>query len=1152
MSAQFVHLHLHTEFSLVDGLIRIPELMTRLREAGIPAVALTDQSNAFAAVKFYQEAERAGIKPIIGAEFWVRHAGDGIARARVVLLCMDREGFRQLSTLLTRSYREGQSQGIPHLQFEWLADGSSRLIALSCGIHGEVGQLLLEGQAAKARQQAQLWAGLFPRRFYLELARTGRAGEERYVAEAVALADALELPLVATNDARFLAAADFDAHEARVCIQEGRTLADPRRPHLYTPQQYVRSADEMQALFADFPDALANGLEIARRCNLELSFGNYHLPNFPVPEGSTVNALLETDTRAGLIQRLTEPRAEFAPVRDPVVYEARLALELKVIIEMGFASYFLIVADFIQWAKRAEIPVGPGRGSGAGSLVAYALGITELDPLDYDLLFERFLNPERVSMPDFDVDFCMDRRDEVIDYVNQRYGQDKVAQIITYGTMAAKAVLRDVGRVLGFPYGFVDQLAKLVPFDPNMTLDRALAEEPQLKARYREEEDVRAIIDLGLALEGLSRNAGKHAGGIVIAPQPLTEFMPLYCEQGSDTAVTQFDMSDVEAVGLLKFDFLGLRTLTIIDWTVREINLQRSAAGEALLEIARLPLQDVATYKLVQQAQTTAVFQLESRGMKELIKRLRPDTFEDLIALVALFRPGPLQSGMVDDFIDRKHGRAVVKYPHFELEGILKPTYGVILYQEQVMQIAQVLAGYTLGAADLLRRAMGKKKADEMALQRETFVDGASARGIDPDVSAQIFDLMEKFAGYGFNKSHSAAYALVAYQTAWLKAHYPAAFMAAVLSADMDTTDKVVRLIDECRQLSITVEPPNLNTCEYRFTVADASTIRYGLGAIKGVGEAALMSVVQERTAQGAYRDLFDLCRRNDARKLNRRVLEALIKAGALDTFGARRRGLMTILEQALQAAEQQAKAAALGQSDLFGGAREGNAHDALDEAAWARALASEEWSQPQLLNWEKDTLGLYLSGHPIDRYRDELVGLSALRLVDLKPGRRRAAGLIVALRFTKSRRGRMAILTLDDNTARVEVTVYNEVLEAAVDKLATDRLVIIDGECSVDEFNGEPTLNAQAILSMDEARQRYARAVVIALEGSAVNALTDTLHSALKNYGRGTCPVAIDYASGAARARLRLSDEWRVLACEALLEQLRGQLGIAAIRVEY
>jgi len=1153
MTASFVHLHLHTEYSLVDGLICIPDLIARAREARMPAVALTDQSNTFAAVKFYQEAERAGIKPIIGAEVWMRQPADSVARARAVLLCLDREGFRQLSILLTRSFREGQVQGLPHIDFDWLEGaGSSRLLVLSAGIHGEIGQLLIEGHLEKARQRAKVWAALFPDRFYLEIARTGRPHEARYVADAVSLADSLELPLVATNDARFLLAEQFDAHEARVCIQEGRTLSDPRRPRAYTAQQYLRTPEEMAILFADLPDALANSVEIARRCNLELNFSNYHLPNFPVPDGMTVDQLLETDTRTGLAQRLLEARAAAAPVRDPEVYEARLRLELDCIIKMGFAGYFLIVADFIQWAKRASIPVGPGRGSGAGSLVAYALGITELDPLDYDLLFERFLNPERVSMPDFDVDFCMDRRDEVIDYVNQRYGSDKVAQIITYGTMAAKAVLRDVGRVLGFPYGFVDQLAKLVPFDPNMTLDRALTEEPQLKARYRDEEDVRAIVDLGLALEGLSRNAGKHAGGIVIAPEPLTEFMPLYCEQGSDTAVTQFDMSDVEAVGLLKFDFLGLRTLTIIDWTVREINRARMQAGDSPLDIAHLPLQDEATYSLIQQAQTTAVFQLESRGMKELIKRLRPDVFEDLIALVALFRPGPLQSGMVDDFIDRKHGRATVKYPHQELEGILKPTYGVILYQEQVMQIAQVLAGYTLGAADLLRRAMGKKKAEEMAKQRQTFVDGARGRGIDADLSTQIFDLMEKFAGYGFNKSHSAAYALVAYQTAWLKAHHPAAFMAAVLSADMDTTDKVVRLIDECRQLGIVVEPPNLNSCDYRFTVADARTIRYGLGAIKGVGEAALTSLVEERAARGKYRDLFDLCRRNDARKLNRRVLEALIKAGALDTLGARRRGLMTILEQALQGAEQQAKAESIGQSDLFAGPAVGAMHDTLDEAAWQRALTGEEWSQPQLLNWEKETLGLYLSGHPIDRYRDELEGLSVSRLVDLKPGRRRAAGLVLSLRFTKSRRGRMAILTLDDNTARVEVTVYNEVLEAAVDKLAVDRLVIIEGECSIDDFSGDPALNAQSILAIDEARQRYARALVIALAEVSLNGFAETLQMALRTFGRGTCPVAIEYSTASAQARLRLGDEWRVQATEALLEQLRGHLGQEAIRVEY
>ncbi|MSR13505.1 MAG: DNA polymerase III subunit alpha [Gammaproteobacteria bacterium] len=1141
----FVHLHLHTEYSLSDGLIRIPELIAQTRDSGMPALAITDLSNTFAAVKFYQEAERAGVKPILGAEVWVHQRDEGIEKSRLVLLCQDRTGFRQLCGLLTRGYREGQVQGVPQLAWEWFTSDTTRLIALSGGLYGELGTLLSEGQLEKARIRATVISTIFPDRFYVEISRTGRAGEERYVSTAIDLADVLHLPLVATNDARFLAPTDFEAHEARVCIQEGRTLSDPRRPRSYTAEQYLRSPTEMVELFADVPDALANTIEIAHRCNLVLEFGAYHLPHFPVPEGTTVAALLEDETRAGMQRRY----ATHTGKRDFKLYADRLAHELGVIIEMGFAGYFLIVSDFIQWAKNSGIPVGPGRGSGAGSLAAYALGITELDPLDYDLLFERFLNPERVSMPDFDVDFCMDRRDEVIGYVSNRYGRDKVSQIITYGTMAAKAVLRDVGRVLGFPYGFVDQLAKLVPFDPNMTLDRALEEEPQLKARYREEDDVRAILDLALSLEGLARNAGKHAGGIVIAPAPLTDFMPLYCEQGSEGTVTQFDMSDVEAVGLLKFDFLGLRTLTIIDWAIRDIDLIRRARGESALEIGALPLVDDATYKLVQQAQTTAVFQLESRGMKELIKRLKPDRFEDLIALVALFRPGPLQSGMVDDFIDRKHGRAVVKYPHPQLEEILKPTYGVILYQEQVMQIAQVLAGYTLGSADLLRRAMGKKKAEEMAMQRQTFTDGATERGIDREVAAQIFDLMEKFAGYGFNKSHSAAYALVAYQTAWLKTHYPAAFMAAVLSADMDTTDKVVRLIDECRQLGVEVQPPDINACGYRFTVANATTIRYGLGAVKGVGEAAVVALAEARET-GLYSDLFDLCRRNDSRKLNRRVLEALIKAGALDSLGARRRGLMTILEQAMLAAEQQAAAAARGQSDLFGISADEPA-STLDSAAWKRAQASDEWSKPQLLNWEKETLGLYLSGHPIDRYRGELEGLNVSRLVDMKPGKRRAAGLILALRFIKGRRGRMAILTIDDNTARVEVTVYNKVLESSLDKLAADRLVVIEGDCAVDDYSGDQALNAQVVWSLDDARQRYAKAVVIQLDG-VLNGLVGSLQTALKAYGPGTCPVSIDYRTASARARVRLADEWRVPATEALLDQLRAHVGDEAVRIEY
>ena len=1150
MSVSFVHLHVHSEYSLADGLIRIPELIARVREAGMPAVAITDLGNAFAAVKFYQEAERAGIKPILGADVSIRRADTG-ERSRLLLLCQDQAGFRNLSVLLTRSYREGQIQGSPHVDYEWLTTATTRgLLALSGGLYGELGQLVSAGNATALTACARAWAQLFPGRYYLEITRTGRAGEEQQVAALVAVADALGLPLVATNDVRFLAAHEFDAHEARVCIQDGRTLSDPRRPKLYTAEQYLRTPQEMGELFADLPDALANTVTIAQRCNLEFTFGTYHLPNYPVASGTTVEALLEHDARAGLTDRLaTRPSALQARGAD--VYWARLESELAVINSMGFAGYFLIVADFIQWAKRAAIPVGPGRGSGAGSLAAFALGITELDPLDYDLLFERFLNPERVSMPDFDIDFCMDRRDEVIEYVNERYGRDKVAQIITYGTMAAKAVLRDVGRVLGFPYGFVDQLAKLVPFDPNMTLDRAMIEEPQLKARYADEDDVRVIMDLALSLEGLSRNAGKHAGGIVIAPRPLTEFMPLYCEQGSDTAVTQFDMSDVEAVGLLKFDFLGLRTLTIIDSAVRGINRARAANGEISLDITTLPLIDPLTYKLVQRAQTTAVFQLESRGMKELIKRLQPDSFEDLIALVALFRPGPLQSGMVEDFIDRKHGKAVVKYPTPALEGILKPTYGVILYQEQVMQIAQVLAGYTLGAADLLRRAMGKKKAEEMAQQRQTFITGATDRGIEHDVAALIFDLMEKFAGYGFNKSHSAAYALVAYQTAWLKAHYPAEFMAAVLSADMDTTDKVVRLMDECRQLQITVQSPDINTCEHRFTVADAHTIRYGLGAIKGVGEAAVVAVAEERATHGPYRDLFDLCQRNDARKLGRRVLEALIKSGALDSFGAPRRGLMMTLEPALQAADQQARAAERGQVDMFGLAHDADS-SATDTSAWQRAVRCEEWSQAQILGWEKETLGLYLSGHPIDRYRLELQALGAVRLLDLKSGRKRVAGFILGLRFMKSRRGRMAILTVDDDTARIEVTVYNEALENALDKLAVDRLVVLEGECAVDDYSGEPTLNAQQIWSIDEARQRFARAVVIRVEQGRLNGLVGGLQTALKAYGRGPCPVSIEYATESAQARIKLADEWRVHANEALLDQLRAHVGDDAVTVEY
>ncbi len=1159
-SKPFIHLHVHSEFSLVDGLIRLPNLIERVAELGMPGVAMTDQCNLFSLVKFYQQARRGGVKPLIGTELWIGSSEQPDLRHRVLLLCRNHAGFRQLSALITRSYLEGQSRGIPGVQYDWLTpELANGLIVLSCGINGDIGSALVDGNESRAVELTRYWRDLFGDAFYLEITRTGRDGETQNNDGVLRLAERFGIPVVATNDVRFLHADEFEAHEARVCIHDGRTLSDPRRHRNYTDQQYLRSSEEMTALFADVPQAIENTYAIAQRCNLEIDVGTYHLPIFPVPEHETVNDELRRKTEAGLNAWRSDLTAKGIDKDEAQwgIYASRLEEELQVIIAMGFSGYFLIVADFIQWAKEHDIPVGPGRGSGAGSLAAFALGITELDPLEYDLLFERFLNPERVSMPDFDVDFCMDRRDEVIDYVAERYGRDKVAQIITYGTMAAKAVVRDVGRVLSFPYGFVDQLAKLIPFDPNMTLKRALNEEPLLKQRYDEEDDVRAIIDLAQVLEGLARNAGKHAGGVVIAPSALTDFMPLYCEQGGTTTVTQFDMGDVETVGLVKFDFLGLRTLTIIHWAIENINADASGIGSDVLDIRDLSLDDPKTFKLIQDAQTTAVFQLESRGMKELIKRLRPDRFEDLIALVALFRPGPLQSGMVDDYIDRKHGRAVVRYLDPKLEPILKPTYGVILYQEQVMHIAQSLAGYTLGAADLLRRAMGKKKADEMAKQRQAFLDGCITNGIDKAVATQIFDLMEKFAGYGFNKSHSAAYALVAYQTAWLKAHYPAAFMAAVLSSDMDSTDKVVRLIEECRVIGISVAPPDMNACDYRFTVADHATIYYGLGAVKGLGEAVIQALVAERKANGLYREIFDLCCRNDAKKLNKRALEALIRSGALDCLGASRRGMASIATRAMQVAEQQARAAAVGQGDMFGlgdtNDEAGGRTHCLDLEAWDLAVATPEWPDKELLTWEKETLGLYLSGHPIDRYADEISKLSNCRLSNLKPGKqRRVVGLIVGVRMTKTRRGQMAIVTLDDKTARTEVTIFSNVLDEYLDRIVNDRICVVIGECTLDDFSGEHAIKAEAVLSLDEARNQFARNLVVRMDSTFENGKLELLKHSLASYAAGKCPVMVEYTNGTALARLRLSDEWQVSISDTMLDHFHTQFGEDSVTIEY
>ena len=1166
----FVHLRLHTEYSLVDSVVRIPELVKAVAEAGMPAVAITDQVNLFAMVKFYRDAMARGVKPIIGVDLLVAERGERAQPSRIALLCMDERGYRNLTALVSRAYIDGRQRDLPLIERDWLdAQGVGGLIALSCGADGDVGRALALGKSADAARHLAFWRERFGDRYYLEVSRVGREGEEALLAATVALAAAERVPLVATNDVRFLAPDDFDAHEARVCIHEGVQLADPGRSRRYTQQQYLRTPDEMAALFADLPEALANSVAIARRCSLALHLGESRLPAFPVPDGISIEDFLRKEAALGLESRFGR-LAQLAEA-DRAAYRSRLDSELAVICQMGFSGYFLIVADFIRWARANGVPVGPGRGSGAGSLVAYSLGITDIDPLQYDLLFERFLNPERVSMPDFDIDFCMDGRDRVIDYVADKYGRRRVSQIITYGTMAAKAVVRDTGRVLGHPFPWVDRIAKLVPFELDITLDSALEKEPELKRLYKSDDEVRALIDLARSLEGLTRNAGKHAGGVVIAPSVIEDFAPLYCEAGGGSVVTQFDKDDVEAAGLVKFDFLGLRTLTVIDHAVRTIDAARTAAGEQgpPLDMAELPMDDAATFALLKSCRTTAVFQLESRGMKDLVRRLQPDCFEDIVALVALFRPGPLQSGMVDDFIARKHGRidGPIDYLHPRLEPVLKPTYGVILYQEQVMQIAQVLAGYTLGGADLLRRAMGKKKPEEMAKQRSIFVDGAKAQGVPEHQAAHIFDLMEKFAGYGFNKSHSAAYALLSYQTAWLKAHHPEAYMAAVLSADMAHTDKIVTLKDECDSMGLEVLPPDVNASGWAFVVAGPRRVRYGLGAIKGVGEGAVESIVAQREAGGPYRSLEDLCRRLDLDKVNRRVFEALIRSGSLDSLGVNRATLMARLPAAVQLGEQSTRAAETGQVDLFGLASAPGGGGGDDAAGAAPAAPQQpEWSEAVRLAGERETLGLYLTGHPITRYERDLGRFVTGRIADLvsdRPaqgaaergffgGRSAAvAGYIHEVR----KRGNRTSLVLDDRTGRIEVTLFDEVLQRHRELVVKDAMVLVEGQLRFDEVGDAWRMSAKRIVDLDRAREEQAQRIVLLwprAPGADHGLLLQRLADVLAPHRPGPCAVGVRYAGERASAALELGPEWRVRASPALLEALEQLVGAEGLRVAY
>jgi DNA polymerase-3 subunit alpha len=1143
----FVHLRLHSEYSIADGMVRLDEAVAQAAADGMPALALTDLANLFGMVKFYSGARSRGLKPIIGCDAWVEPAagaGDRDRPARLLLLVKNRGGYLRLCELLTQAYLGPRSRGraeIPRAAFA--AGDNAGLIALSGAALGDVGQALLMGNAASAEAAAREWARLFPDSFYLELQRYGQPQAEALVAASVALAAQLNLPVVATHPIQFIDKDDFKAHEARVCIAEGYVLADPRRPKQFTEEQYFKSQAEMQALFADLPEALENSVEIARRCNLSIELGKNRLPQFPVPEGVTLDDYLTQQAEAGLERRLAHlyPDTTEREQKRPE-YAERLAFECKTIQQMGFPGYFLIVADFINWAKQNGVPVGPGRGSGAGSLVAYSLGITDLDPLRYELLFERFLNPERVSMPDFDVDFCQEGRDRVIDYVKRSYGNHAVSQIATFGTMAAKAVIRDVGRVLDLGFNFVDQFAKLIPNELGITLKDAREKEPAINERAEREEEIRQLLELAEKLEGLTRNVGMHAGGVLIAPGKLTDFCPLYSAGGAESAVSQFDKDDVEKAGLVKFDFLGLRTLTILAEAVRFVK----EVEDVEVDLDRLPLDDKPTYdRIFKTANTTAVFQFESRGMKDTLVQAKPDRLEDLIALNALYRPGPMD--FIPNFIARKHGRERIVYPHPLLERVVGMTYGIMVYQEQVMQAAQVVAGYSLGGADLLRRAMGKKKPEEMAQQRAIFVAGAEKNGIGADKANEIFDTMEKFAGYGFNKSHAAAYSLVAYQTAYLKCHHPAAFMAATLSSEMADTDKVQFFVADAVSNGLTFLPPDVNRSRYRFTPVDAKTIRYGLGAIKGTGESAIGAMQRAREAGGDFTDLFDFCRRIDKRVANRRVIEALIRAGAFDSIDERRASLMASVGIALEAAEQaERNALQVGLFDAGGG---------QDQPL--KMIEATPWSERERLLNEKQALGFFLSGHPYNEVRAELSAFIRRPLSALEPQKEPVllAGIVTATRTQMTRRGKMIVVTLDDGTAQVEMTVFNELYDAERAKIREDEPLIVEGKVSRDDFNGGLRVNADRLMTLAEARGRYAKALRVALNGKVSlgdTAAAERLRVLLAPYRNGPCPVRVRYRNAQAECELPLGESWRVRLDDELLSGLQQWLQAENVEVIY
>ncbi|MHC3125069.1 DNA polymerase III subunit alpha [Acinetobacter sp. GN11] len=1144
---QFVHLGIYTEFSITESIVRIPDLVNAAVKDQMPALALTDLSNLHAAVKFYNACLKKGIKPLLGSTIRLDDA-----QHRATLLAMSDVGWKSLTEIVSRGFIEGQQLSIPCVQKEWVLEQHQDIIVL-LGQHSDVGQMLCSSNPQKAAPLLEAWLEKFGNRVYLALTRTDRPGEEDFIQEAAKLAAQYDIGVVAHNDVHFVEKEDFEAHEARVCIADGYVLADNRRPRTYSPEQHFKTSDEMIELFSDIPSAIENTYHIAKRCNVKLQLGTYFLPDYPIPDGFTIDSYFEHLSKVGLEERLNylypvEKRGEDWPeIRKP--YDERIDYEVGIILKMGFPGYFLIVMDFIRWAKSNGVPVGPGRGSGAGSLVAYSLEITDLDPLRYDLLFERFLNPERVSMPDFDVDFCIAGRDRVIDYVSRTYGREAVSQIATFGTMAAKGAIRDVARVLGKSYGLADRISKMVPTKPlGVDLATAIDMEPQLKdivtnPSNPDNDDASEIWEMALKLEGVTRNTGKHAGGVVIAPGKITDFSAVLCDADGTNRVAQYDKDDVEAAGLVKFDFLGLRNLTVIEDAIQNINKNRDSNDQ--LNILHVPLDDAKAYSVFADANTTAVFQFESVGMKRMLKEARPSKFEEIIAFVSLYRPGPMD--LIPDFIHRMHG-GDFEYLHPLLEGVLEPTYGIMVYQEQVMQAAQICAGYTLGGADLLRRAMGKKKPEEMVKQRQIFLEGAAEKGIDESTANHIFDYMEKFAGYGFNKSHAAAYALVAYHTAWLKAHYPAEFMAAVMTSEMQNTDSVVFLIDDCRNNNLEVLPPSVNMSTYHFHASNDKTIVYGLGAIKGVGEQAMQSVIDSRRQFGPYTDLFDFCHRIDLKKINKRTLEALIRAGALDCLGIERASLMAQLPEAVQAADQARSNRESGIMDLFG---------EVEEVQRKPAKPVKPWSDEVRLKGEKDTLGLYLTGHPIDVYRQELKSFIPVKLNEITATRRGVTTVYAGLVIDVANFPNRVVIVLDDGTARIEVSCNHERFQRFKDIVQVERVVVFEGEIYEREGFDRPMGRLTKAFTLNEIRQKRANSIQIKLTEEFMQ---PTLAKDLQNMILPFCNVdmhqhitlQLQIDQPYAQAELQFGPQWKVAPLDELLAKLRDYFGKDNIYIEY